>query len=245
MSVTVNPISAIVPRCGLAGAAFPVTAPAAGNSFRDVMIAALAIPLTLQPATRPSFMEHDEASLPSDIIRAAQAGDEQAFRCIMRACRHRLTGMASRYVQSPQELDDLSQEIFVHLWRGLPSYRFDAPFPHWASRVAVNACLTHLKRRRRRAALFVATDEPEAIERVADPAADHQAAGREAADRLRPALESLRPEDRLVITMLHLEERSVAEIALATGWSESNVKVRALRARQKLKDYLQRHENAR
>jgi RNA polymerase sigma-70 factor (ECF subfamily) len=45
--------------------------------------------------------------------------------------------------------------------------------------------------------------------------------------------------------MLHLEERSVAEIADATGWSTSNVKVRALRARQKLREFLQRHESQR
>ena len=62
-------------------------------------------------------------------------------------------------------------------------------------------------------------------------------------ERLRPALETLKPEDRMVLTMLHIEERSVAEIASLLGWTESNVKVRALRARQKLKDFLLRHES--
>jgi RNA polymerase sigma-70 factor (ECF subfamily) len=209
------------------------------------MTASLHLPIPFPSAGRFAVAEFDEASLPPDLIRAAQSGDESAFHSIIRACKGRLAAMASRYVQSASELDDLCQDIFVHLWRGLHSYRFDAPFPHWVSRVAVNTCLTHLKKRRRRNAVFAPSSEPDSLERIPDPSPDAAAASREAADRLRPALASLRPEDRLVITMLHLEERSVAEIADATGWSTSNVKVRALRARQKLREFLQRHESQR
>jgi RNA polymerase sigma-70 factor, ECF subfamily len=207
------------------------------------MTAALAIPLFTPPLSRPMLMDYEESALPADVIREAQAGDERAFHAILRACKSRILGMASRYVQSAVELEELSQEIFVNVWKGLRSYRFDAPFPNWVSRVAVNACLTHIKKRKRRWGLFVQPDEPESLERMADPATDTAAAGREAQERLRPALDTLKPEDRLVLTMLHIEERSVAEISAHLGWTESNVKVRALRARQKLKDYLQRHES--
>lgn len=207
--------------------------------------AVIPFPLPSTPPVRFHSEQLDEASLPADLIRAAQQGDEPSFHAIMRACKGRIAAMASRYVQSAPELDDLCQEIFVHLWRGLQSYRFDAPFPHWVSRVAVNTCLTHLKKRRRRNAIFAPSSEPVSLERIPDPSPDAAAASREAADRLGPALASLRPEDRLVITMLHLEERSVAEISDATGWSTSNVKVRALRARQKLREFLQRHESQR
>lgn len=187
-------------------------------------------------------MDYEESALPPEVIRAAQSGDEGAFHSILRASKGRLLGMASRYVQSAHELDELGQEIFVNVWKGLRTFRFDAPFPNWLSKVAVNTCLTHIKRRRRRWSLFVTPDEPERLENTADESVDHAAAGREAAERLRPALASLNPKERLVITLLHLEERSVAEIAELTGWSLSNVKVRALRARAKLKEYLQHHE---
>src|SRR6185503_17723552 len=132
------------------------------------MTAVLAIPVFYPAVTRPPLMDYEESALPTDVIRAAQSGDEGAFNAIMRACKGRLLGMASRYVQSAAELDDLAQDIFVHVWKGLRSYRFDAPFPNWLSRVAVNTCLTHIKRRRRRWSLFVSPDEPESIERVAD-----------------------------------------------------------------------------
>jgi RNA polymerase sigma-70 factor (ECF subfamily) len=208
------------------------------------MTASLVIPFQL-PASpiRPLLMDYEESTLPSDMIRAAQSGDEEAFRVIVRACKNRVLGMASRYVHSAVELDDLGQEIFVHVWKGLRTYRFDAPFPNWLSRVAVNTCLTHIKRRRRRRALFVTPEEPESIDGIADSSGEAAAAGTEASERLRPALEALKPKDRLVITLLHLDERSVAEVAELTGWSESNVKVRALRARLKLKALLTLHEN--
>jgi RNA polymerase sigma-70 factor (ECF subfamily) len=209
------------------------------------MTAALVIPFPLPACdVRPLFSDCEETALPSDVIRAAQSGDEDAFRVIMRACKGRLLGMASRYVQSPAELDDLGQDIFVHVWKGLKTYRFDAPFPHWLSRVAVNTCLTHIKRRRRRRAVFAGSEEPESLARVPDLSGEAEASGREAAERLRPALEALKPKDRLVVTLLHLDERSVAEVAELTGWSESNVKVRAMRARLKLKDLLKQYEDA-
>ena len=145
------------------------------------MTASLHLPIPFPSAGRFAVAEFDEASLPPDLIRAAQSGDESAFHSIIRACKGRLAAMASRYVQSASELDDLCQDIFVHLWRGLHSYRFDAPFPHWVSRVAVNTCLTHLKRRKRRTSFLVPLDEPEALERLPDPTDAHEAAGRDAA----------------------------------------------------------------
>lgn len=195
-------------------------------------------------ATRPMPMDYEESSLPAEVIRAAQMGDEGAFHSIMRACKGRLLGMASRYVQNAAELDDLGQEIFVHVWKGLRTYRFDAPFPNWVSKVAVNTCLSHIKRRRRRWSLFVSPEEPGQLENTPDNSVEMETNARDAVERLRPALEALKPRERLIITLLHIEERPVAEIAELTGWSQSNVKVRALRARAKLKELLQLHENA-
>ncbi len=188
------------------------------------------------------MLAYEESALPAELIRAAQRADENAFNTIIRATKSRLLAMASRYVQSAAELDDLAQDIFIHIWKGLPTYRFDAPFPHWVSRVAVNVCLTHLKKRQRRQHHLAPALDPDTIDRLPDHTLEAHAAAHAAHDRLQPALHSLRPEDRLLITLLHLEEKSVAETAALTGWTPSNVKVRAMRARQKLKEYLTHHE---
>jgi RNA polymerase sigma-70 factor (ECF subfamily) len=137
--------------------------------------------------------------------------------------------------------EDLAQEIFVKMFQRLDQYhgRDGVPFEHWVSRVAVTTCLDALRAELRRPELrwadlgegerawvdFFTGTEPAA------PPAD-AASAREAVALL---LAHLAPDDRLVLTLLDIEEKSVAEISAITGWGRSAVKVRAFRARQKLR----------
>jgi RNA polymerase sigma-70 factor (ECF subfamily) len=73
-------------------------------------------------------------------------------------------------------------------------------------------------------------------------AAAENPAPEEARELLMVALTRLRPDERLVITLLELEERSVKEVSALTGWGESKVKVRAFRARQALRKILERQQ---
>ena len=134
-------------------------------------------------------------------------------------------------LQLAQELDDLAQEVFLKAYRNLGQFRGDAPFEHWLSRVAVRCCYD-LLRKTRREGVRIPLDDLEL------PAADNSSAD-EAREVVQYGLSRLGPAERLVITLLELEERSVREIAGLTGWSESNVKVRAHRARQTLKSVLE------
>jgi RNA polymerase sigma-70 factor (ECF subfamily) len=176
-------------------------------------------------------------------LAAVRRGDADAARAlvehlyplvikIVRAHRPRRTGE-----------EDLAQEVFMKLFTRLDQYhgRDGVPLEHWVSRVAVTTCLDALRSERRRPEWrwadlgegerawveFFVGEEP------ASAPADVQSA-REATDRL---LSLLAPDDRLVLTLLDLEERSVAEISALTGWGRSAVKVRAFRARQKLRKH--------
>ena len=139
--------------------------------------------------------------------------------------------------------EDLAQEIFMKLFQRLEQYqpREAIPFEHWVSRIAVNTCLDSLRAQMRRPELrwadlseaelawldfFVSTEAESA-----PPTAD-AAAARELVQKL---LAELSVEDRLVINLLDLEQKSVNEISGLTGWSKSLVKVRAFRARRKLR----------
>ena len=119
-------------------------------------------------------------------------------------------------------------------------------FPHWVSRIAVNTCLNELRSEKARPELRWADlgeDQAEALERVLDrsdeTSVDEQAATRDLAERL---LETFAPRDRLILTLLDLEERTVAETAVLTGSPEAVVKVRAFRARRKLRKEMERLE---
>jgi RNA polymerase sigma-70 factor (ECF subfamily) len=137
--------------------------------------------------------------------------------------------------------EDLAQEVFLKIFTKLDQYeeREGAAFEHWVSRLTVRTCLDAFRAEKRRPELRMADlseDQSAWLEFVAGteaapPDADAGAA-RELLERI---LSQLPPDDRLVISLLDLEERSVKEIAALTGWSGSLVKVRAFRARRKLR----------
>lgn len=124
----------------------------------------------------------------------------------------------------------------------LEQFSGDVPITHWVSRIAVNTCLNQLRHEQVRPELRwadLSEEEETVVQSLAatteDLPATQQFAARELVARL---LERLNAADRLVITLLHLEGRSVEQVRQATGWSAALVKVRAFRARQKLKKHL-------
>ena len=148
----------------------------------------------------------------------------------------------------PRRMDpeDLAQIVFIKIFQKIEQYHGDAPFPHWVSRIAVNTCLNELRSEKARPELRWADlgeEQAEALERVLDRSSaapiDQDVATRDLADRL---LETLPPRDRLILTLLDLEERSVADVAEMTGSPEPVVKVRAFRARRKLRKEMERLE---
>lgn len=143
-----------------------------------------------------------------------------------------------------EAIEDLIQEVFLRIFSRLGSYRGDAPFGHWVARLSVNVCIDHLRAHRRRPELrwsdLGETGQDILRESLAvrDSGAGARASeARELVDRL---LSGLRAEQQLVIRMLDLEERPVAEVARITGWSEGLVRVRAFRARRALQQQITR-----
>ncbi len=171
----------------------------------------------------------------SEWVARARNGDEEAFVRLAVVYRPRLWATASRFARSRPELEDLVQDLLVKLWRGLPGYRSDAPFEHWVMKIAVRGCYDFLRSNRRRRECERSVDPAERRE-DGDPEEDRNRSRREAWETVRLLLERLDPKDRLLITLLDLEERGVRETASLTGWSEANVKVRAHRARKKMRE---------
>jgi RNA polymerase sigma-70 factor (ECF subfamily) len=139
--------------------------------------------------------------------------------------------------------EDLSQEIFMKMFTRLEQYQGTVPFSHWVSRIAVTTCIDHLRAQKRRPEFRWADlteNEAEVLDAVltneTDRAPDDTLAARELVDKL---LGQLKPDDRLVLQLLDLEQKTVAEIRALTGWNSSLIKVRAFRARRKLQKLFQ------
>ena len=133
--------------------------------------------------------------------------------------------------------EDLAQDIFLKMFTRLAQYQGAVPFPHWVSRIAVTTCIDQLRAQKRRPEFRwadLSENEAQVLDTVtADDGAtpDDAVATRELVARL---LGQLKPEDRMVVQLLDLEQKSIAEISGLTGWNPSLVKVRAFRARRKL-----------
>jgi RNA polymerase sigma-70 factor (ECF subfamily) len=129
--------------------------------------------------------------------------------------------------------------IFVRIFQRLDQYSGLAPLEHWVSRLAINVCLNQIETERVRPELRYADlseEQAQIVEQLAStPAELPEEQSELAREVVAKLLLKLGPSDRLIITMLHLEERSIAEIKALTGWSAIVIKVRAYRARQKLK----------
>ncbi len=134
--------------------------------------------------------------------------------------------------------EDLAQEIFLKMFTRLEQYQGNVPFTHWVSRIAVTTCIDHLRAQKRRPE-FRWADLSERETQVLDSAITNEndvgpgdaLAAKEIVQKL---LGMLKPEDRLVIQYLDLDQKSIAEISALTGWNQTLVKVRAFRARRKL-----------
>jgi len=174
-------------------------------------------------------------------VERARQGDPAASRSLVETLHPQVIRIVRSHLPVRTAEEDLAQEIFVKLFARLDQYqaRSGVPFEHWVSRLAVRTCLDAMRAERRRPELRW-SDLPE--EQVAwlefmlvDESAPPDTTPASARELLEKLLSQLPPEDRLVVHLLDLEEKSVKEIAQLTGWNIPLIKVRAFRARRKLR----------
>jgi RNA polymerase sigma-70 factor (ECF subfamily) len=174
-----------------------------------------------------------------ELVAAVLREDENAARELVRELYPLVARLvrAHRPVRSAEE--DLCQMIFIKILQKLSQYSGKVPLEHWVSRIAINTCLNQIQAEKARPELREAdlSEEQAAVVRnlaaTADELAPDQSfASRQLVDHL---MNALKPAERLVIDLLYLQQKSVDEIRRLTGWSGALVKVRAFRARQKMK----------
>ena len=177
------------------------------------------------------------------IINRVLQGEVECFAELIDRYQQHVTKIVNRHVPS-DHVAEVAHDVFVRAFSGLAGFSTEVPFEHWLSGIAVRTCYDFWRARSREDMPVSAfTAEHEAwIDQVLADASDarfqEQVRRQETTDILQRALQRLSPENRLVLTLVHLEGHSVREAAQLLGWSVVNVKVRAHRARHALRRLL-------
>lgn len=168
-------------------------------------------------------------------IAASLRGDESAYARLIARYQVTIGQQMWKYSRDPLVVEELVQEVFVESYVGLARFRGQAPFVHWLRRIATRVGYRYWKKKAKRheADAILKRESPD----VASPADD--SSPREAAEWLHRLLSELAPEDRLVLTLHYFEGLDMNSIAERMGWTRTLAKVRAFRARKRLRVLLE------
>ena len=183
-------------------------------------------------------------------MRQAQDGDESAFAEIVRRYSPRVFSVASRFFRQRSLVEEAAQEVFLKAYTQLGSFEGRGSLEGWLTRIATNTCLNIVRGAKRRPEFTVSDltdDEQSWLDQHSagdnEQSVENSVVATDLADRV---LSVLSPEDQQALLMIDGEDASIKEVAEATGWSESKVKVRAFRARKKVREAMEKllgHKN--
>jgi RNA polymerase sigma-70 factor, ECF subfamily len=165
----------------------------------------------------------------------------------MRRYGPRVFRVASRFFRERSMVEDAAQEVFLKVFTELKKYEGRGSMEGWITRITTNICLNLLRSAKRRPQL-TASELTEAESSWLDTTLARAATERHrssersfvAADLAQRVLETLSPDDQLVLTMIDGDDSSVKDVVEATGWSESKIKVLAFRARRRMREAVER-----
>jgi RNA polymerase sigma factor (sigma-70 family) len=175
----------------------------------------------------------------TDCLARGNAGDEKAILELFHYMYPHVTKLVLANLPAREGAEDLIQQVCIKVTTHLHQFSGKVPFLHWVSRIAVNTCLNQIRHEKRRPEVRLADlseEEAAVVEHLAatpdELNASDQVASRELVEKL---LNTLKPDDRLLMRLMYLEGRNIDDIQKLTGWNKSLIKVRAFRARGQLR----------
>lgn len=196
-------------------------------------------PATQQELSPGSALHEAEAEL----IRAAQAGDNDAFETLVRTYDRGVLRIAMNLLRSPDDAADVYQEAFVKVYKNLHSFRFDCSFQSWLYRIVTNCCLDLLRKRkiRKEEAAVVDTEDgawnrTEMLEESrshGDP--ERVLKNKRLQEQIRTSLDLLTHKERMVFELRHFQGMRLRTIGEVLGTSEEAAKTCLFRATQKMR----------
>lgn len=198
--------------------------------------------LSVKPA--PALTWSEVGSREASLIARCAAGDEQACAELVEEHQRLVFQLALNLLGDTQEALDLSQEVFLRVFRTLPTFRGNSTLRTWIYRITVNQAKNRLRWwRRRRRAQQVSLDEHmrdhgDLPTDAVGSSPDRVLRQKEIGDRLREALDRLPFDQRTAIVLREIDGLSYDEIAFSLGVAVGTIKSRLARARESLRAQL-------
>jgi RNA polymerase sigma-70 factor, ECF subfamily len=162
----------------------------------------------------------------AELLESAHQGDANAFAALCERHRARVWRTVTSVTRRTSDAEDLAQEVFIKAFVGLKSYRGEASFSSWLTRIALNTAHDYQKSAWKRRVFFWQNGEqPDTISEIA-PSLEEEIAQRARQKRVRAAVSALGEKERVPIWLIYFEEYSLAEVARLEGLPESTVRSR-------------------
>lgn len=174
--------------------------------------------------------------------------DEAASRQLVEHLLPLVSKLVRAHLPQREAPEDLMQDIFMKVFTRLEQFRGEVPFEHWVSRVCISTCLDRLRAQQRRPVCYwsdLSEEQQSMLEGLSAGTEPDDRQDRLAWGVLEKLLASLPGPDRLVVQLLDMEEKSIAEVCALTGWNAGMVRIRAFRARRKLRAMWRKLESTR
>lgn len=177
------------------------------------------------------------------LVRLAKKGDTDAFEQLVEMHSSRIYSIALRMVGNPVDAEDLAQEAFLRIWRGLEGFNMDAKFSTWVYRLTTNVCIDYLRKEKKNnnVPLFTEDDEGEETElQIPDQrcSPEQKMEQEQLLRSVEQAMNSLDPQYRQILTLRELGGLSYDEISRQLDLKEGTVKSRIARAREQMRRLL-------
>jgi RNA polymerase sigma-70 factor (ECF subfamily) len=175
------------------------------------------------------------------LIEQTLAGNQQAYADLVKRHQRFVFTLAMRFAKGREDAEEIAQDCFIKAYRSLASFQGQAKFSTWLYSIVYTTAMTFLRKKR------VGTDSIDdentyiQVENQISAYDVNSAENRSRSFYLNQAIEQLLPDDAAIITMFYKGEQSLEEIGRALGMEANTVKVKLFRARQRLKERLERN----
>lgn len=186
-------------------------------------------------------MRHNQRMKETDdiIIERVKAGDKNAYAIIVDRYKDKVYSLVLGIVRNEETAKELAQDIFIKAYSALKKFRKESSFSTWIYRIAYNTAISETRKNKQKVKSFDEQLEKASSMSISDTFEEEEK-NEMRKSILNKAIKQLKDEERLILMLYYFEEQSVEEISQSSGLSQSNVKVKLFRLRNKLKEIMTR-----